>query len=62
MVRGLDFHHYQEVLGTRARVKAHWIRGLDPELLEATADCEQRSVGGDQFLYRFGRASDHPLR
>ena len=61
MIRGLYFHHYHEVLGTRVRVKAHWFRKLDPELLEATAECEQRSVGGGQLVYRFGRASDHPL-
>lgn len=61
MIRGLYFHHYHDVLGTRVRVKAHWFRKLDPELLDATAECEQHSVGGDQFVYRFGRASDHPL-
>src|SRR5712691_521330 len=61
MIRGLYFHHYREVLGNRVRVKAHWFRGLTPDLLEATAECEQRSVGDDQFVYRFGRASDAPL-
>jgi hypothetical protein len=61
MIRGLYFHHYGEVLGNRVRVKAHWFRGLSPDLLEATAECEQRSVGGGQFVYRFGRASDAPL-
>lgn len=61
MIRGLYFHHYHDLLGTRVRVTAHWFRKLDPELLDATADCEQRSVDGDQFVYRFGRASDHRL-
>jgi len=61
MIRGLYFHHYDEVLGTRVRVKVHWFRSLEPTLLEATAECEQRSVGSGQFVYRFGRVSDHPL-
>ena len=61
IIRGLYFHHYREVLGSRATVKCHWFRELTPDLLEATAECEQRSVGDDQFVYRFGRASDGPL-
>jgi len=61
MIRGLYFHQYREFLGNRARVKTHWFRELSPDLLEATAECEQRSVGGGQFVYRFGRASDGPL-
>ena len=61
MVRGFYFHHYQEVLGSRVTIKTHWLRTLDPELVEATAEYEQRSVGEGQFVYRFGRATDHPL-
>lgn len=61
MVRGLYFHHYQEVLGSRVTIKIHWLRTLDPKLVEATAEYEQRSVGEGQFVYRFGRATDRPL-
>jgi hypothetical protein len=61
MIRGLYFHHYGEVLGTRVGVNTHWFRALSPDLLEATAECEQRSVGDGQFVYRLGRASDAPL-
>lgn len=61
IIRGLYFHHYREVLGSRVIVECHWYRELSPNLLEATAECEQRSVGADQFVYRFGRASDSPL-
>lgn len=61
LIRGLYFHHYDEVLGPRVLVRVHWYRSLEPTLLEATAECEQRSVGGGQFVYRFGRAVDHPL-
>ncbi len=61
MIRGLYFHHYCDVLGNRVGVKSHWFHKLTPDILEATAEYEQRSVGGDQFVYRFGRASDQPL-
>jgi hypothetical protein len=61
MIRGLYFHHYQEVLNSRVTIKTHWLPKADPELVTATADCEQRSIGGGQFVYRFGRAIDHPL-
>jgi hypothetical protein len=61
IIRGLYFHHYGEILGNRASVKTHWFRDLSSDLLETTANYEQRSVGGGQFVYRFGRASDGPL-
>jgi hypothetical protein len=61
LIRGLYFHHYQEVLGRRVHVKTHWYRGLTEDLLDATSDCEQRSVGNGQFAYRFGRAVDGQL-
>lgn len=61
MVRGLYFHHYKQVLGSRVTIKTHWLLRLDPELVEVTAECEQRSVGGGQFVYRFGRAINYPL-
>jgi hypothetical protein len=61
MIRGLYYHHYGEMLGNRAMVKIHWFRELSSDFLEATAECEQRSVGAGQFVYRFGRALDAPL-
>jgi hypothetical protein len=61
MIRGFYFHHYQEVLGRRVTITTQWLQKLDPALVEATEECEQRSIGGGQFVYRFGRAVDHPL-
>jgi len=61
LIRGLYFHHYQEVLGQRVHVKAQWFSGLTQELLDAFSECEHRSVGNGQFTYRFGRAVDGPL-
>jgi hypothetical protein len=61
IIRGLYFHHFREVLGSQVTVECHWYRELSPDLLEATAECQQRSIGGGQFVYRFGRASDGPL-
>lgn len=61
LIRGLYFHHYQEVLGQRVYVKTYWYRDLTQNLLDAYSDCEQRSVGNGQFTYRFGRAVDGQL-
>jgi len=61
LIRGLYFHHYQEVLGPRVHISTHWFRSLTQDILDATRDCEQRSVGNDQFVYRFGRAIDGQL-
>jgi hypothetical protein len=61
MVRGLYFNHYREVLGSQVTVKTHWFRELNNGMVEATAEFEQRAIGGGQFVYRFGRALDAPL-
>jgi len=61
MIRGLYFHHYREVLGSRVEVKTYWYRELNDGMVEATAECEQRSIGDGQFVYRFGRALDASL-
>jgi hypothetical protein len=34
-------------------IKAYWFRGLNDGMVEATAECEQRSIGDGQFVYRF---------
>lgn len=61
VIRGLYFHHYGEVLGSRANVRAQWYRRLTPEILEVTEDSDHRSIGDGQFVYRYGRAMDSPL-
>ncbi len=61
MVRGLYFHHYGEVLGPQVEIKTHWFRELNDDMVEAASECDQRSIGDGQFVYRFGRASDAPL-
>jgi hypothetical protein len=61
MVRGLYFHHYGAVLDSRAGIKTHWFRELNDDLVKATDECEQRSIGDGQFVYRFGRAPEAPL-
>src|ERR1700730_6383431 len=44
MVRGFYFHHYGEVLGNRVHVEVQWFRSLDSDILEATRECEHRSI------------------
>ena len=61
VVRGLYFHHFQEVIGNRAIVRTQWLRELSSSIREASLDWNQSSMGGDQFVYRFQRAEDSPL-
>lgn len=61
MVRGLYFHHYREVLGSLVEIKTYWYRELNDGMVQATAECEQRSIGDGQFVYRFARALESPL-
>ena len=42
-------------------IKAYRFRELNDGMVEATAECEQRSIGDGQFVYRFNRALDSPL-
>jgi hypothetical protein len=61
ITRGLYFHHFGEVLGPKANVVVHWFRSLTPKMLEGTSECYRASIGGDVFIYRYGRAVDGPL-
>ena len=58
---GYTFTTIKRFWASHVYVKTHWYRGLTEDLLDATSDCEQRSVGNGQFAYRFGRAVDGQL-
>lgn len=59
--RGLYYHHFGEILGAKVDVTVRWVTSLTPEMLEATRECYQASMGGDALIYRYGRAVDGPL-
>jgi hypothetical protein len=60
LVRGLHYHHTGQPLGPSVPVKTQWFRNLSPQLRAETETWQQRSIGGNQFVYRFGVATDDP--
>jgi hypothetical protein len=60
-IRGLYFHHFREILASRATIKVQWLRGFPSDVVEYLKDCPTVSVGGDRFVYKYGRAADQPL-
>jgi hypothetical protein len=65
LVRGLYFHHFGEGLGFSAQF--FFCRGgVYDDGFQTIFDavghlCDPRSIGGDQFVYRFGGAEDCPV-
>lgn len=60
IARGLYFHHFGEVLGSRAVCSVGFLYELPDALMTDTADWPYSHVG-DAFAYRFGRAAEQPL-
>ncbi len=61
IVRGLYFHHFDEVLGRRALCKVAPLTGISQEIVPFIDLMSFASVGGDAFWYRYSRAADSPL-
>ena len=64
VARGLYFHHFGEILGHSVGVMVRR-GGIYDDGFRALAEglnkyCAQGSIGGDQFIYRYGRADDAP--
>lgn len=59
--RGLYYHHFGEILGSQVRCAVSFLRSLDPEFLEMSANWPYADVGSGAVVYRYCRASDAPL-
>ena len=60
-IRGLYYHHFKEILGGKAKIRAYWFRSLTTELISMTEAWRGNSVGSGEFIYRFGRGEQSPL-
>lgn len=60
IARGLYFHHFGEVLGSRVACEVGFLNSLPETVVKDTADWPYSHVG-DAFAYRFGRAEEQPL-
>lgn len=59
-VRGLYFHHFGAILGSRASCQVTPLKNLPQEITALLSKMFLGSIGGDAFIYRYGRASDSP--
>jgi hypothetical protein len=60
-IRGLYYHHFNEILGDLVNIKVHWFRKLTPEMVEMSRDWQVNSFGKGEVTYRYSRAIDAPL-
>jgi hypothetical protein len=60
ITRGLYFHHYGAALSPDTNVKAYWFRPNDRSMAPVIRGLNNRSIGGGQFRYAYGRAEELP--
>jgi hypothetical protein len=60
-IRGLYYHHFNEILGPKVRIDVYWFRSLTRDIVEMSHDWLENRFGSGEFIYRFGRAEDSPL-
>jgi hypothetical protein len=61
MIRGLYYHHYNEILGEKVICRVQWLKQLNQGLLKVIEEFPQKTVGSSQLVYRYGRAAEDPL-
>ncbi|WP_370979474.1 HNH endonuclease [Agaribacterium sp. ZY112] len=57
-IRGLYFHHFNEILGFESEVKVHFFKKLG-ELVRVSENWNQYSFGDGQVIYRYARAEQN---
>lgn len=60
-IRGLYYHHFNEILGARVKIDVYWFRSLSSDLIEMSQGWMERRFGHGEFIYRFARAEESPL-
>jgi hypothetical protein len=61
IIRGLYYHHYNEILGDLVNIKVHWFRKLTRKMVEMSEEWNVNSFGKGEVTYRFDRATEQPL-
>lgn len=59
-VRGLYYHHFNEILGNDVEFSIYPSTGLSDEIYQLTASLPQNSIGHDALIYKYGRVADVP--
>ena len=61
-IRGLYYHHFNEILGSTAAVKTHFFSSLPRELQECSKDWAYNSFGNDIVIYKYTSAVKDGVR
>lgn len=59
--RGLYYHHYNDILGSRVRCEVAFLRSLDEDFFKASAQWPQIDIGNGAVIYRYSRAAESLL-
>lgn len=60
VVRGLYYHHFNEILGKNIKVEVAPLTGIDDISFQLIKDWTAYSIGDNAFVYKVSRASDAP--
>lgn len=60
ITRGLYYHHFNEILPQDVIVEPYWFGTIDQQLESIAQNLQKSSIGGDAFIYGYGRAHDAP--
>jgi len=61
IARGLYFHHYTEILGSRVSCRVAPLESIPSEMAPILGQMSFNSIARGAFCYRYGRAAESPL-
>jgi hypothetical protein len=62
IARGLYYHHFGEILGSRAKCNVGFLYALSDGYMAASSGWPEGHIGQGAFSYRYGRVDNEPLK
>lgn len=59
-IKGLYYHHFNEILPTGSTIGINWNRTLNDDMIEVAKSLKTHSVSNGELIYGYGRADDKP--
>ena len=59
-IKGLYYHHFNEILPTDSTIGISWHRTLNDDMIEISNQLKAHSISNGELIYRYGRADDKP--
>ena len=60
-IRGLYYHHFNDILANKVRIRVHWLKRIPKEIYEMSLEWPGNNIGDTAFIYKYGRAEDNEL-